>query len=109
RSSPRVSLLSLAPKIDGASPRWTAEGGCPYVRLADWRQHHRSLLVNGGGLRPFFISADQSKFLQLVAQSVAADVEQLGGMGLVAVRLAHGQLHHGMLNLFQRCAAFRNI
>jgi hypothetical protein len=49
------------------------------------------------------------KFLQLVPKCVPADIEQLGGVGLVAGGLAHGQLHHRSLHLFKRGAALGNV
>ena len=60
----------------------------------------RAFVVAGG---------DEFEFLQLVAQRVAADVEQAGGVGLIAIGLAHGQFDHGALHFLERRAFFRNI
>src|SRR5208337_1526080 len=68
-----------------------------------------SLILRHWGLRAFFVSANQTKFLQLVAERVAADVEQLGGVGLVAVSLPHGEFDHRVLDFLERGSAFRNV
>src|SRR5208282_6436126 len=53
----------------------------------------------------FFLRTHQAEFLHLIAQGVTADVEELGGMGLVAVGLAQGHLHQRALHLLKRRAA----
>src|SRR6476646_7257693 len=54
-----------------------------------WKSHPSSLIFRCVSLGGFFfsIAANQTEFLQLVAQGVAADVEQFGGVGLVAIGL----------------------
>jgi MFS family permease len=52
---------------------------------------------------------DQAEFLELVTQSVAADIQQFGGVGLVAVGLAHGQFDHGVFHFFERRPALRDV
>src|SRR5215467_657393 len=57
----------------------------------------------------FFSGSDELEFLQLVAEGVAANIEQAGGVGLIAVGVAHGEFDHGALDFFERCAFFGDI
>src|ERR1700759_5037730 len=57
----------------------------------------------------FVFFGGYAEFLQLVAKGVAADFEQLGGVCLVAVSLAHGQLNHGVFQLLERRSAFGDV
>ncbi len=56
-----------------------------------------------------FFGVDQTEFLQLVAQRVAADIEQLGGMSLISICLVHGQVHQLALHFLQRSASLGNL
>jgi hypothetical protein len=58
------------------------------------------LLFERGGLRSFVISADQAEFLQLVAECVAADIQEFRSVRLVSVGLAHGEFNRRMFDLF---------
>ncbi len=53
-----------------------------------------------------FFALHEAEFFQLVAECVAADVEELGGLRLVVVGLTHGEFDEGALDFFQRSAAF---
>src|SRR6266702_7593183 len=64
-----------------------------------------SLLSRVGGGRLLFFSVDQAELFHLVAQRVAADVQQLGGLDLVAVGLLQCHLDQRMLDVFQRSSA----
>src|SRR5271166_2986275 len=59
-----------------------------------------------GGRWFVFFGVHESEFFQLVAQRIAADVEQPCGVGLVAGGLRHGQLDERALDFLQRSAAF---
>src|ERR1700693_469218 len=48
------------------------------------------LVFRHTGLSAFFLAADQAEFFSLVTESIAADIEQLGGVSLVTVGLVHG-------------------
>ena len=52
-------------------------------------------------LTSFLFGVHQAKLLQLVAQRIAADVEQFGGLRLVAVGLLHGHFNQAVLDLLQ--------
>ena len=57
----------------------------------------------------FLIRVEEPKFFQLVTQGVAGDIKEARGVSLIAVGLAHGDLHHGALDFFERSAAFRDV
>src|SRR5580693_5249549 len=63
----------------------------------------------GGSLVFFRFRSDETELLQLVPQSVAADVEQARGVRLIAVGPRHGNLHQLALHFFQRCSTVRNL
>src|SRR5579862_6234275 len=63
----------------------------------------------GGGLHFFLFATDQAKLLELVAERVARDIEQLGRMRLIVVCLLHGKFHHRSFDFLERRTALRDI
>jgi hypothetical protein len=57
----------------------------------------------------FLAGADEFELFQLVAQGVAADVQQTRGVRLISIGLAHGEFDHGALDFFKRCAFFGDV